>query len=159
MSCYGVWYILRHQNCQPQSCPLDPDASVHFIHRFLTIAKSNDALRHWLTEGDIARLLDSTETRSLSCGTWTGYDDIRDSVYSRRITGGPTYRTLVLSSAWRLFSSPNEDERAQESANEVDLLLFPMDHHDDWADTRMTVSVFQSMWQTHKEHVYSWIES
>lgn len=153
-----AFFAFCYQNCQPQSCPLDPDASVHFIHRFLTTSESNETLRRWLIEADIARLLDLIETRSRSCGTWTGYDGIRDSVYPQYITRGPTYHALVLSLAWRIFQSPSGDESADNFASEDDL-WFPVFHHDDWADNQMDSAVFRSMRQIHRDHVYSWIET
>lgn len=145
-------------HCLHQSCPLDPDASIHFIHRFLRTAKYNEKLCSWLIEGDIARLLDSTEIRLISRGTRIGDVDMRDSVDPRYITQGPTYRALVLSLAWKLFQSPVYDERAQNSANAAEL-RFPSDHHDDWIDNQTSIPVFQSMRQAHKDRVYSWIDS
>ena len=84
-------------------------------------------------------------------------------------TGGPRYRALVLSLAWRLFQDDFNTSKSQTAATinfffrspepSWDELLFPSDDHDDWAETQLPGSVFQTMEQTHRDRVYSWIES
>lgn len=103
--------------------------------------------------------MDSTEIHLVSCGTGTEYDGISNSANPRYITRGPTYRTLVISLAWRVLQPFNNVERIDDSANHEDDLRFPTDHHDDWADDQMEDSVFQLMRQIYRDRVYSWIET
>ncbi|KAE9392503.1 hypothetical protein BT96DRAFT_273127 [Gymnopus androsaceus JB14] len=64
------FFMLCPNNClSSESCPLDLDAVVHFIHRLTRVSRYNETLRHWLIDGDIVRLLDSTATRLLSRGS------------------------------------------------------------------------------------------
>ncbi|KAE9403306.1 hypothetical protein BT96DRAFT_990347 [Gymnopus androsaceus JB14] len=73
------FFMLCPKNClSSESCPLNLDAVVHFIHRLMRVSRYNETLRHWLIDGDIVRLLDSTATRLLSGGTLKWNDDTAD---------------------------------------------------------------------------------
>ncbi|KAE9403302.1 hypothetical protein BT96DRAFT_493960 [Gymnopus androsaceus JB14] len=164
------FFMLCPNSClSSEICPLDLDGVVHFIHRLMRVSRYNETLHNWLIDGDMVRLLDSTATRLLSGGTLNWNDDTTDPEDPAYTTRGPRYRALVLSLAWRLFQDDFNTSKSQTASTinffsqgpetSWDELLFPSDHHDGWAETQLPASVFQTMEQTHRDRVYSWIES
>ncbi|KAE9392504.1 hypothetical protein BT96DRAFT_1000305 [Gymnopus androsaceus JB14] len=184
-----TFFMLCPNNCpSSESCPLDLDAVVHFIHRLMTrVSRYYETLHHWLIDGDIVRLLDLTATRLLSSGSLNWNDDTADRSAQARAVGfyviadphypfynprGPRYRALVLLLAWRVFQDDLNAPKSQTAStihffsqgpelswDELRFIRFPSYHHDDWAETQLPASVFQTMEQTHRDRVYSWIES
>ncbi|KAJ3720140.1 hypothetical protein C8R42DRAFT_111311 [Lentinula raphanica] len=164
-----AFFDFCRKRCRPNDCPLVTDAVIQFIHRLSRASRSNPLLCQWLIDGGVVGLIDSTFSRLSEHGALSlEYHDRNRS--GENSIGEPRYRTLVLSLAWHLFNEKISDESPHEQSSaflffsrqyppaDWDDLTFPPQHHDDWADDPMSMSVRHRMEQEHSDCIYSWMK-